>query len=132
MAIVRALLVAALLVLLAGPAAASPNTDGRLIDQQLTSGRQLRRAGQVLVGLGCVAALLATVIGPMALEIGHPTQAVGRYEPPLGAPMGVAALTAGAFAAAAIGTGIPLFAEGDARRARARLLIDATRLRITR
>lgn len=131
MAIMRALVVAALLMVLAGPAAASPNADGRLIDQQLTSGRQLRRAGQVLVGLGCVAALLATVIGPMALEIGQPVHAGGRYEPPLGAPMGVAALTAGAFAAAAIGTGIPLFAEGDARQARARVLIDATRLRVT-
>lgn len=103
------------------------------IDHLLKSGRRMRAAGQVLVGLGCADAIVATVVGAVAVaappdDLGDTTPGSirGSEVPTLkGAAIGLAVA-----AAALIAVGVPLMAEGDARLGRARVLIGKASFRI--
>jgi hypothetical protein len=133
--------IAALLVVLLATATSSSSratptgADVRVgeIDRLLKSGRRLKAAGQVLVGLGCVDAILATIIGP----VGVYAPAAPGDTPPGMVPRGsdtptleAAAIGLAIAGAALITVGIPLMAEGDGRLERAHKLVGRTSIRV--
>lgn len=103
------------------------------IDHLLKSGRRIRVAGQVLVGLGGVDAVLATVVG--AVAVAAPPDSLGDVTP--GSVRGSdvptlegAAIGLAVAAAALLAVGVPLLAEGDARLERAHRLIGSRSVRV--
>ena len=131
------LLVATIVIFMRAPAvAAPPGAVDRAaeIDRLLRSGRHMRAAGQVLVGLGCVDAIVATIVGPISVwattvEPADTTPGMmprGSDVPAMeGAAIGLAVS-----AAVLIAVGVPLMAEGDGRLARVRTLVGARSLRL--
>jgi len=104
---------------------------GAEIDELLASGRRLKLSGQVLVGLGSVAALAATVLGPFAYLSSLPVEPLQNLTPSSQLnPLISGAIGVGAFTIAALGIGIPLMAEGDARHRRARALVGKASMRL--
>jgi hypothetical protein len=116
----------------AAPVGAEVHTDE--IDHLLKSGRRIRVAGQVLVGLGCVDAILATVLGPVGIWAGTvgPTETTPGMIPRGSdvSTLEAAALGLSVAAAALIAVGIPLMAEGDARLERAHKLVGKSSIRV--
>jgi hypothetical protein len=103
------------------------------IDHLLKSGRHMRAAGQVLVGVGCVDAIAATIIGALGVEaspddLGDVTPGAirGSEVPTLQA----AAIGLAVAAAALIAVGVPLMAEADGRLGRARALVGRSSVQL--
>ena len=131
------LLVATIVIFMPSPATAAPGgaVDRAVeIDHLLKSGRHMKAAGQVLVGLGCVDAIVATIVGPVGywagtVEPGDTTPAMA----PRGSDTTVmegAAIGLAVSAAVLIAVGVPLMAEGDGRLARVRRLVGVRSLRL--
>jgi hypothetical protein len=103
------------------------------VDHLLKSGRRIRLTGQTLTGVGCVAALAATILGPFAFmsTMTAPGDRPPEAPPPSQvAPLFGAAIGLGVSATALIAVGIALHAEGDARLDHVRVLVGVGPVRL--
>ncbi|MCU1278122.1 MAG: hypothetical protein JWM53_1668 [bacterium] len=104
------------------------------VDHLLKSGRDLRKTGEVLVGVGVADAVVATIVGAFAFMSATVTLGdapPGSVPQPSESPaLLAAAIGLGVSTAVLLAIGIPLMAEGDARMARARKLVGARSVRL--